>query len=423
MNELRRPDQPFGRRRSPDHSAAPRSASLQGLLRRAHVTLALGAVAIVGLVLAIPAVTTLRIYAGHDLQLLGRAISQTVEAAVVFGDADAAQEALDTIVAGEDLASAIVTTRDGRVLARWQADRPGWETSLATSVSHLLRERPAMLPVMHDGANVGRIVVQDGGRKLLYFLGFGALGIVFCQVLIAIGALYLSGRIFGRIVRPLQVLADVAGAVQRERAFGRRVPGAEIAELNDLGTSFNALLAELHSWQTLMQGENQRLLHEASHDGLTGLANRAFFEGRLERALIDAAQSGTRVALLLLDCDKFKQINDGYGHAAGDAVLVGIAARLRAQFRGDDLVARLGGDEFAVLVAPSPAAAEVPGLGDKVTHAMQHPVIVRDELGIVASLSVGFSTFPEDGTEAAALMQRADEAMYRAKRSRAAGTA
>jgi hypothetical protein len=143
----------------------------------------------------------------------------------------------------------------------------------------------------------------------------------------------MSRRVVGRIIRPLQALADLTGTVQRERAFGQRVPGAEIKELNDLGTSFNALLEELDAWQTLMEGENQRLLHQARHDGLTGLANRAYFEGRLNRALSEAAQAGTGAAVLLIDCDKFKSINDGLGHAAGDAVLMASAGS-RTWWRG-----------------------------------------------------------------------------------------
>jgi diguanylate cyclase (GGDEF)-like protein len=393
-------------------------SSLGGLLRRAHVALALGAVALVGLVLSVPAVVTLQFYTEHDLQLLGRAIGHMMEAAVVFQDAEAAQEGLESIVADEDLAEATVTAADGKVLARWHVAAPDWQHRLGGLAAGLLRQQPMTVAVEHDGAVVGQVTVRGGGRTLVQVLGLGAFGILFCQALIGAGALYMSRRVVGRIIRPLQALADLTGTVQRERAFGQRVPGAEIRELNDLGTSFNALLEELDAWQTLMEGENQRLLHQARHDGLTGLANRAYFEGRLNRALSEAAQAGTGAAVLLIDCDKFKSINDGLGHAAGDAVLIAVAARLRGACREHDLVARLGGDEFAILI-PSCADAFGPlRLAAAIETAMQVPIPVRDDHGLTVSLSIGVATYPVDGADARALLQHADELMYAAKRSR-----
>ncbi len=123
-------------------------------------------------------------------------------------------------------------------------------------------------------------------------------------------------------------------------------------ELNELGNDFNALLDELEVWHSHLQSENQTLAHQASHDSLTGLPNRAFFEGRLNRSVRNARGSRDQVALLFLDSDHFKQINDTLGHAVGDEVLISVADRVRAQLREHDLVARLGGDEFAVLLTP-----------------------------------------------------------------------
>ena len=175
----------------------------------------------------------------------------------------------------------------------------------------------------------------------------------------------------------------MAHAARSERDFDRRVPPARIAELDSLGSDFNALLGEMEAWQSHLQSENETLAHQANHDSLTGLPNRAFFEGRLIRALRSAAKVNEQVAVLFLDSDRFKDINDNFGHAAGDAVLVAVADRVRAQLRDDDLVARLGGDEFAILLAPlhkvEDAAAHrrqnhrQHGLADR--RARQHPGI------------------------------------------------
>ncbi|MEZ0198792.1 diguanylate cyclase, partial [Pseudomonas qingdaonensis] len=182
------------------------------------------------------------------------------------------------------------------------------------------------------------------------FLLSGLAGILFCTVLSALAAQYLSRRLLSDITRPLRGLASVAHAARRERSFDRRVPEAPIAELNELGNDFNALLDELEVWHSHLQSENQTLAHQASHDSLTGLPNRAFFEGRLSRSVRNAARQQDHLALLFLDSDHFKQINDTLGHAVGDEVLISVAERVRAQLREHDLVARLGGDEFAVLL-------------------------------------------------------------------------
>ena len=168
-----------------------------------------------------------------------------------------------------------------------------------------LLEQPITVPVLHQGREVGRVVLRGHGANMLRFLLSGLLGVLLCTALSAWSALYLSRRLLGGITGPLQQLAQVAHAARRERAFDRRVPSAHIAELDSLGNDFNALLDELESWQTHLQSENESLAHQANHDSLTGLPNRAFFEGRLARAVRSASKYNERVAVLFLDSDRF----------------------------------------------------------------------------------------------------------------------
>jgi diguanylate cyclase (GGDEF)-like protein len=227
----------------------------------------------------------------------------------------------------------------------------------------------------------------------LRFLLSGLVGILLCTVLSAVLALYLSRRLFADIIRPLRHLASVAHAARRERSFDRRVPEAQIAELNELGNDFNALLDELEVWHSHLQSENETLAHQASHDSLTGLPNRAFFEGRLSRSLRNAERQDERLALLFLDSDHFKQINDNLGHAVGDEVLITVASRVRAQLREHDLVARLGGDEFAVLLAPLQAREDAQRIAEKIIASMQLPILLEDGTRITSSLSVGIAYY------------------------------
>ena len=395
--------------------------SLRALLNRAHTAFALAAVSVVGILLAIPALTSLHLFADNDLRLLARAISFTVDAAVVFDDREATQEALTSIVVGEDVARASVLNHDGTVLARWQDDDTSWHSAIGAAASWLLNAQPASADVVHQGVVVGRVEVTGAGRSLARFLSYGVAGILGCQILIGAGAFYLSRQLVRRIIRPVQALAQLATSVQRDRAFGRRVPKARIAELDDLGQSFNALLAELDTWHNNMEGENRRLSYQANHDPLTSLANRMLFDEALARAVAEAVLSGAGFVVMLIDFDRFKSINDNFGHAAGDAVLVSVARRLIGQVRERDLVARIGGDEFAILLAPDPGPTRMHGVVAAIGDVMTNPVSLGDGREVVASLSVGCATYPDDGLTTPELLQHADAAMYEAKRNRPTG--
>ncbi len=163
---------------------------------------------------------------------------------------------------------------------------------------------------------------------------------------------------------------------------------------------------------SLQKEAERRLVHLALHDPLTGLPNRESFRTRIDRAL----RRGGRHAVLLLDIDRFKNINDTFGHPEGDQLLKIVAARLQAAMRPQDMLARLGGDEFAVLVEDIMDRGAVLGVAQALHGALESPFRVRDLLvGITASIGVSLS--PDDGTEASALIRHADVAMYEAKRA------
>ena len=388
--------------------------TLRAVLGRGHLGIALLAAGLAGVLVTLLGVAALRVYANHNLHLIARSINYTVEAAVVFDDSPAANEALALIAEAEEVAEAKVFDNDGKLLAHWQRDDRTLMAQLQSQVARTLLEQPVNLPVQHMGQKVGHVELVGQGGSLLRFLLSGLVGILLCTVLSALLALYLSRRLFADIIRPLRHLASVAHAARRERSFDRRVPQTQIAELNELGNDFNALLDELEVWHSHLQSENETLAHQASHDSLTGLPNRAFFEGRLSRSLRNAE----RLALLFLDSDHFKQINDSLGHAVGDEVLITIASRVRAQLREHDLVARLGGDEFAVLLAPLQAREDAQRIAEKIIASMQLPILLEDGTRITSSLSVGIAYYPDDGHDPASLLNAADAAMYQAKRKR-----
>lgn len=159
-----------------------------------------------------------------------------------------------------------------------------------------------------------------------------------------------------------------------------------------------------------------RFRHLAYHDPLTQLPNRRLLEDRLEHAIRNARRNGQRMALLLIDLDKFKPINDRYGHACGDRVLEAIAGRLRNCVRDTDTVARLGGDEFVVLLPDIEAAEDAVAVAEKIHASIGEPITASEYLHCVAS-SIGISLYPAHGDDVGALLQRADHAMYKSKQS------
>jgi diguanylate cyclase (GGDEF)-like protein/PAS domain S-box-containing protein len=161
------------------------------------------------------------------------------------------------------------------------------------------------------------------------------------------------------------------------------------------------------------RAEEQIEFH-AYHDVLTHLPNRKLFTDRLTQSLSRARRSGKPLAVMFVDLDHFKSINDTLGHEAGDELLLEMARRLRANVRDDDTVARLGGDEFTIILAELRQAEDAVSVAEKLIKAVEQPLSIA-ETSIEVSASIGIALFPDDGADAESLLRNADNAMYRAK--------
>jgi diguanylate cyclase (GGDEF)-like protein len=163
-------------------------------------------------------------------------------------------------------------------------------------------------------------------------------------------------------------------------------------------------------------GSEQRrasLLKQAYYDSLTGLPNRQLFKDRLEREIAHAKRTHTKVALIYIDLDRFKNVNDSMGHSAGDALLLGVSQRLVSQLRESDTLARLGGDEF-VVIAPAPEEQPAHVLAERLQDALREPIVVQGAT-CFAQASIGLAVYPQDGADVEGLLRSADIAMYRSK--------
>lgn len=209
------------------------------------------------------------------------------------------------------------------------------------------------------------------------------------------------------------VLEDVTERYQAQQALARYRDDLEVrvaertAELAAANAQLQAEVAER------MQAE-QRVWQIAHHDALTGLPNRSLFQDRLDQALNQARRRQRRVALLFIDLDRFKHVNDTLGHEVGDRLLQEVARRLRTFGRASDTVARLGGDEFVVLLHDVEKPSDVEQVAQKLCAALVPPVQLAGH-PVHATASIGIAIFPDDGDDSAALMRNADAAMYEAK--------
>jgi len=165
---------------------------------------------------------------------------------------------------------------------------------------------------------------------------------------------------------------------------------------------------------TALKQEQERMERLAFYDVLTGLANRRLFKDRLDVALKQAQRQQQSLALMYLDLDHFKSVNDEYGHEVGDELLKEVALRLQRTLRESDVIARIGGDEFNIILPDIAGYEAVEWVADKVLQAVIEPVVI-DDVTLNISASIGLTLYPDDGIDAKQLIKNADVAMYRSK--------
>ena len=390
---------------------------------------------------------SLRAQHESNMTLIARATAYTVEAAVMFNDPLAAKEILDNIRNREkNLCEITIYTADGNTFTQSNSESGSESESenerqcrnpddnivgtLAARIFSADTVRIDAHPDNEGEASKNRVYVielKGDGSVFVSFLYKGLGVLIFCLLLAVVAASVLAYWMKQRFAAELGALSGMAHAARLQGDFTRRLPTFEIAEFNGLGQDFNALFGELQARnaelklkQSQLEIVNHTLERMAMRDSLTGLANRACFSEQLNQALEKARASETCIGVLYIDNDHFKDINDSYGHAAGDALLVNIGRRLSGAVRESDLVARLGGDEFAILLTPVGNEGDLLHVANKVLAAMARKLRLSEREGadvdIELGVSIGMAIFPNQASDADALLRAADHAMYRAKR-------
>lgn len=357
-----------------------------------------------------------------------RILSENLSAAVMFDDEAGAAEVLRSMRFAAGVESATLLGNDGAIFSSWRRDGftvsggPG-RRSLPFRATHVEVTQPVQSGA--DPGVVARLHLIIDLAPLYRRTGVLALVTVLTLLLsLAVSELWLS-RLNRSILRPVQTLTGLMRRVTSGSGYGLRAEDTAIAELHELGQGFNAMLAAIGERDKALAAQRVRLERLAFNDSLTGLANRKSFQDLLARELEQAHGRRGELAILFLDLDGFKDINDSLGHSTGDALLQSAALRLRqvvgqgdgpaahpAFTRGTHL-ARLGGDEFiALLVGPGrDAALEA---AHCIGNELRRPYFIEGrELRLGAS--IGIALYPDDGADVATLLKHADTAMYHAK--------
>lgn len=231
--------------------------------------------------------------------------------------------------------------------------------------------------------------------------------------LVASATLLLMRYVIHRsLERPLAVLMAQIHKIERQD-YSTSAPVSTRDELQDISLSVNQLAQAVQEREALLEQSRSEQEYLSNHDALTGLPNRRFFAQRLQQALEDARKAGRRIALLFLDLDQFKLVNDTLGHDVGDALLVEVAKRLAL---GDEThtLARIGGDEFNILIERMDDDEHLKTVAEGYLALFQAPFVCNG-MDLSISASIGVAIHPEDGQDSVTLVKHADLAMYKAK--------
>ena len=355
-------------------------------------------------------------------------ISANASAALAFRDRRAAEEALRIASMDESVTLAVLYDHQQKVFSSLL--RPGHNVSIPErlppeGVSIGSGSATVLEPVRFHNEVQGWIYlvydVSSLQEKVITYAKL-ALGILMVGLLLSWLMAGLSQRF---IAEPIAQLASLVEKITRTKNYSERMHVNRSDELGVLIKGFNNMLSAIEERESELQrhGERleslvelrtQQLHHRANYDALTRLPNRYLLMEKLHQAIESARRTQRNMALLLIDLDRFKIINDSLGHHVGDELLQALARRLSGISRVDDSVGRLGGDEFVILLGNITQPEDAELVAKKVMEELSEPFVLQHHR-LHISASIGISVFPGDATDPVGLLRRADISMYRSK--------
>lgn len=351
-------------------------------------------------------------YEKRNLELIAATLSNSLTAATVFEDSYDAHKKIATLGNEGMFASAKLVTDDQTVLVNWQdqQQQSGW-------YQNFLREwiyaRPISINISHAENVVGTLTLVGTVTGAADFIRYSVMILTSGMICVLVVASLLSAFLHRGILVSLRNITSSIHYVIRSGDFSLRIPESRTKEFQLFSEDLNSLLAEMQSLQASLLRDNRSLAAKALEDPLTGLANRAAFVAQLT-SLLDKQLAQEQFVLLFLDGDRFKSINDNWGHAAGDEVLRAIGSRLASLAYKQDLVARLGGDEFAMLITSRATESQLQLLTEEIRSAIAQKIMIAEGTPITTSVTIGYA-WSQHGDTVESILERADMNMYKNK--------
>lgn len=407
-------------------SAKPRYSLVKKLTRQ-NLTILLGSMLLSFVLIAMVLWLTARERQASAAELAAIQLGNNVAAMLVFNDPIEAERELSLLAARRELSGIGLYDASGQLFASQKhlAVLPLLQLPQQTSSTRQYDGLAIELtvPIVVKGQIEGVLYVRETLHQLMSWFLRGVLIMSALMFLIYLAAARLLVRVQREALSPLVELSDLAERIAAERNFSLRAPVVDNNEIGSLTQRFNELLKRAEIWQTELSSQLQQqaergdeLEHLALKDSLTQLPNRHYFGQLLQQMVSDSSKHQQMSALMFIDLDNFKFVNDNYGHDAGDEVLIEISQRIQSAIRSGDTLCRLGGDEFALLLPNQVTPQLTEQICLRLLQTVRQPLIVKDAL-MPVSLSIGVAFCPTHSDDTATLLQLADEAMYRTKRA------
>ncbi|MFZ4438393.1 MAG: putative bifunctional diguanylate cyclase/phosphodiesterase [Syntrophales bacterium] len=358
------------------------------------------------------------------LVALADIIASDISAALLFGDNNAIEKALLSLKADPSITQLFVLNAEGVVAASYlREDLRRIPPDLKQRLKLIRQEVHETVfdlspeisrPIILDGVQLGTILLElDSSvflNKLLVSFSIGAA----ILLLSMLGSYVLASRLGQIMTDPLLSLTAIMEKVTSTKDYRLRAEVSSVKELAQLAEGFNEMLVEISDRDRALLERQDRLHRQAHYDTLTGLPNRALFNDRLAQSLRRAERNKEMLAVLFIDLDDFKLINDTHGHRVGDLLLIEVSRRLLQETRADDTLARMGGDEFTLFLQDVKSVDNVLQVAHKHLSNLLAVFLLEDKQ-LFISASIGIALFPDHGNSADVLLKSADAAMYLAK--------
>lgn len=406
-----------------DKPKQPHSLSLVSRLTRLNLLILAGTLCLT--VALLSAVTWHLARERHlDLAVINtEQLALNLASSLVFLDKEAAMREIETYAQRENVLSVAVYDSKMNVFAQQPSQQLSlWDQSPSYQLQRFLQMQ-VRRPISLKNEQVGFVVITESLQDLQEAL----LSLILLFLLVVVIVLLTASRLLRwvqrRALAPVIELSELADFAAQNQDYSVRGTVRRRDEVGRLTERLNELFKRIEIWQQDLQQQlqtqkkaSQQLDKLAHYDHLTGLANRLYFESQFPGAVAKAVENNTTLALLFIDLDNFKTVNDQWGHDAGDEVLKIVGKRMQTQLRQTDVVFRLGGDEFAVLLPDVGQAVIAEQLAQRIIQSIREPMWVKAALMPVGA-TVGLAICPLDSCEAHVLLHKADQAMYSAKRA------